>query len=257
MNTVAKILGNKLLALTVLISVGVSLLVVPVFTGGLGANPLEKLLHQSGEIAIWTLGAVLALSPLRVLLPRSRIVAALNRHRRAIGVSACIYGLLHFGFHVLYEGGWDGLLRSLSKPFIWFGLTGLSILVVLALTSNNGSIRALGGKNWKLLHRLAYIAAAALICHQAIAGKGRWQIARWLLFPLATLQLARLIKTAVREKRRNTALPSVAKQVARDIESSVAAAASRRLPESASDRSQRSPMQQARANENRRCFHPA
>jgi len=257
MNTVAKILGNKLLALTVLISVGVSLLVVPAFTGGLGANPLEKLLHQSGEIAIWTLGAVLALSPLRVLLPRSRIVAALNRHRRAIGVSACIYGLLHFGFHVLYEGGWDGLLRSLSKPFIWFGLTGLSILVVLALTSNNWSIRALGGKNWKLLHRLAYVAAAVLIYHQAIAGKGHWQIARWLLFPLAALQLGRLIKTAVREKRRNTALPSVAKQVARDIESSVARAASRRLPESASDHSQRSPMRQERANENRRCFHPA
>jgi methionine sulfoxide reductase heme-binding subunit len=253
MNTVAKILGNKLLALTVLITVGISLLVVPAFTGGLGANPLEKLLHQSGEIAIWTLGAVLALSPLRVLLPRSRIVTALNRHRRVIGVSACIYGLLHFGFHVLYEGGWDGLLRSLSKPFIWFGLSGLSILVVLALTSNNWSIRTLGGKNWKLLHRLAYVAAAVLIYHQAIAGKGHWQIARWLLFPLAALQLGRLIKTAVREKRRNTALPPVA----RDIESSVARAASRRLPESASDHSQRSPMRQERANENCRCFHPA
>ena len=257
MNTVARILGNKLFALAGLVSVGISLLVVPVFTGGFGANPLEKLLHQSGEIAIWTLGAVLALSPLRVLFPRSRIAAALNRHRRAIGVSACIYGLLHFGFHVLYEGGWDGLMRSLSKPFIWFGLSGLSILVVLALTSNNWSIRALGGKNWKLLHRLAYVAAAVLIYHQAIAGKGHWHIARWLLFPLAALQLARLIKTAVREKRRNTALPSVAKQVARDIESSVAGTASRRLPESASDHSQRLPMRQARANENRRCFHPA
>ena len=79
MNTVAKILGNKLFALAGLVSVGISLLVVPAFTGGLGANPLEKLLHQSGEIAIWTLGAVLALSPLRVLLPRSRIVAAIAR----------------------------------------------------------------------------------------------------------------------------------------------------------------------------------
>src|ERR1700745_2810182 len=204
MNSLVKILGDKLLAMTGLVSVGILLLVVPAFTGGLGANPLEKLLHQSGEIAIWTLGAVLALSPLRVLLPRSKIVAALNRHRRVIGVSACIYGLLHFGFHVLYEGGWDGLIRSLSKPFIWFGLTGLSILVVLALTSNNWSIRALGGKNWKLLHRLAYVAAAVLIYHQAIAGKGHWQIARWLLFPLAALQLGRLIKTAVREKRGNT-----------------------------------------------------
>src|SRR6478672_6253775 len=186
MNSLVKILAHKLFALTVLIGVGIWLLVIPAFTGRLGANPLETLLHESGEIAIWTLGAVLALSPLRVLLPRSRIVAALNRHRRAIGVSACIYGLLHFGFHVLYEGGWDGLMRSLSKPFIWFGISGLSILVVLALTSNNWSIRTLGGKNWKLLHRLAYVAAAALIYHQAIAGKGHWQIARWLLFPLAT-----------------------------------------------------------------------
>jgi sulfoxide reductase heme-binding subunit YedZ len=209
MNTAAKILGNKFFALTALVSVGVSLLVVPAFTGGLGANPLEKLLHQTGEIAIWTLGAVLALSPLRVLFPRSRIVAALNRHRRAIGVSACIYGLLHFTFHVLYEGGWDGLMRSLSKPFIWFGLSGLSILVVLALTSNNWSIRALGGKNWKLLHRLAYIAAAVLIYHQAIAGKGHWHIARWLLFPLAALQLARVIKTLVMKSGRRSRTMSI------------------------------------------------
>ncbi len=195
MNALVNILGNKLFALIMLISVGVWLLVIPAFTGGLGANPIEKLLHQSGEIAIWTLGAVLVLSPLRVLLPNSRVVAALNRHRRAIGVTACIYGLLHFSFHVLYEGGWDGLVRSLSKPFIWFGLGGLSILVVLALTSNRLSIRALGGRNWKRLHRLAYIAAALLIYHQAIAGKGHWHITRWLLFPLAALQLARVSKT--------------------------------------------------------------
>src|SRR5712664_496711 len=136
MNVLVKILAHKLFALTVLVSVGMCLLVIPAFTGWLGANPLETLLHESGEIAIWTLGAVLALSPLRVLFPKSRIVMALNRHRRAIGVTACIYGLLHFGFHILYEGGWDGLVRSLTKPFIWFGLAGLSILLVLTLTSN-------------------------------------------------------------------------------------------------------------------------
>src|SRR6266571_570630 len=136
MDVVTRILGNKLVALLLLVGVGVWLLVIPAFAGTLGANPLEKLLHQSGEIAIWSLGAVLALSPLHVLLPRARIVNALNRHRRAIGVSACVYGLLHFGLHVLYEGGLDGLARSLSKPFIWFGVAGLSILAALALTSN-------------------------------------------------------------------------------------------------------------------------
>jgi len=208
MNVFAKILAHKLTAVAILLGVGVWLLVAPTFVGGLGANPLEKLLHQSGEIAIWTLGAVLALSPLRVLFPRSPIVAALNRHRRIIGVTACIYGLLHFSFHILYEGGFDGLVRSLSKPFIWLGLAGLSILVVLALTSNQWSIRALGGKNWKLLHRLAYFAAALLIYHQSIAGKGHWFVARWLLFPLLALQLARVLKTLLLKKRPQIAPPT-------------------------------------------------
>jgi sulfoxide reductase heme-binding subunit YedZ len=204
MNLLIKILANKVLALAVLIGVGIWLLVIPALTGDLGANPLEKLLHQSGEIAIWTLGAVLALSPLRFLFPRSRVIVALNRHRRAVGVSACVYGLLHFGCHVLYEGGLGGLTRSLTKPFIWFGVAGLSILVALALTSNNWSIRTLGGRNWKLLHRLAYFAAALLVYHQSIAGKGHWHIARWLLFPLLALQAARLTKTLLTRSARST-----------------------------------------------------
>lgn len=197
MNTLVKTLGNKFLALTVIVGAGIWLLVVPLFTGNLGANPVERLLHQSGEIAIWTLGTVLALSPLRSLFPRSRIVGALNRHRRYIGVSACVYGLLHLSCHILYEGDLGAVERSLSKPFIWFGLAGLSILVILASTSNNFSVRKLGGKNWKRLHRLAYVAGALLIYHQSIAGKGHWYIARWLLFPLAVLQIARITKSVL------------------------------------------------------------
>lgn len=194
MNVLNRLLAHKLTALAALVGVGVWLLVVPAFTGGLGANPLEKLLHQTGEIGVWTLGAVLALTPLRVLFPRAGIVAALNRHRRAIGVAACVYGLLHLACHVLYEGDADALWRSLGKPFIWFGLAGLTVLVVLAVTSNHWSMRRLGGRNWKRLHRLAYVAAALLILHQAIAGKGHWPTARWLLFPLVALELARMSK---------------------------------------------------------------
>jgi methionine sulfoxide reductase heme-binding subunit len=196
MNLVARILASKIFALGVLVGVGFWLLIVPAFTDQLGANPIERLLHISGEIAIWTLGAVLSLTPLRVLFPRSAIVNALNRHRRWIGVSACIYGLLHFSCHVLYEGDWDDLLQSFSKPFIWFGFAGLSILVLLALTSNNWAVRKLGGKNWKLLHRLAYVAAIVLLYHQSIAGKGHWYISRWLIFLLVALESARLAKKA-------------------------------------------------------------
>src|ERR1700758_1116459 len=53
------ILANKIFAFSVIIGVGFWLLVIPAFTGRLGANPAEKLLHQTGEIAIWTLGVVL------------------------------------------------------------------------------------------------------------------------------------------------------------------------------------------------------
>ena len=202
MKLLVDIVGRKLFALSVIIGVGLWFLVVPALAGALGTNPVEKLLHQSGEIAIWTLGAVLALSPLRVLFPRSRIVNALNRHRRTIGVSACVYGLMHLGFHLLYEGDAQAIARSFSKPFIWVGLAGLSILVALALTSNNFSIRKLGGRNWKRLHRLVYLAGALLIYHQAIAGKGHWQIARWLLLALVSLQTARVIKTLLTKLRR-------------------------------------------------------
>jgi sulfoxide reductase heme-binding subunit YedZ len=195
MNFLAKLLSKKIVALGILIGVGLCFLIIPAFTNQLGANPLERLLHISGEIAIWTLGTVLSLTPLRVLFPRSAIVNALNRHRRYIGVSACLYGLIHFSCHVLYQGDWDDLVQSFSKPFIWFGLGGLSILVVLALTSNNWSVRKLGGKRWKLLHRLAYLAAIILLYHQSIAGKGHWYVARWLLFPLLALQTARVIKS--------------------------------------------------------------
>jgi sulfoxide reductase heme-binding subunit YedZ len=213
---VARILAHKIVALAILFGVGVYFLIIPAFTNQLGANPIERLLHVSGEIAIWTLGSVLSLTPLRVLFPRAALVNSLNRHRRYIGVSACIYVLIHFSCHVLYQGDWDDLLQSFSKPFVWFGLLGLSILVLLALTSNNWSVRKLGGKRWKLLHQLAYVAAIALIYHQSIAGKGHWYVARWLLLILVALEGARLVKKIWFQKLTGKHLPTGTGNVSRE-----------------------------------------
>jgi methionine sulfoxide reductase heme-binding subunit len=194
MSWLTKLVAHKLFATCLLFVVGVWFLVIPAFTNSLGANPVEKLLHATGEIAIWTLGVSLSLTPLRVIFPKSRIVNALNRHRRTIGVSACLYGLLHFACHVVYQSDLDDLLASFTKPFIWFGSGGLIILVILAATSNNWMTRKLGGKNWKRLHRLTYLAGLLLIYHQSIAGKGHWYIARWLLLVVVLLQLTRIAK---------------------------------------------------------------
>ena len=215
MKLVARILANKIVALATLFGIGIFLLIVPALTNQLGANPIERLLRVSGEIAIWSLGAVLSLTPLRVLFPRSAIVNALNRHRRYIGVSACIYGLIHFSCHVLYHGDWDDLLQSYTKPFVWFGSAGLSILVLLGLTSNNWAVRKLGGRRWKLLQRLAYVAAILLIYHQSIAGKGHWYIARWLLFLLVALESARFAKKFWFSKPNDERSPAKAREVSR------------------------------------------
>jgi sulfoxide reductase heme-binding subunit YedZ len=203
MSFVAKIVANKLVAWLVILGVGVWFLVLPLFGNELGANPVEKLLHVSGEIAIWTLGALLTFTPLRVLFPRSDIIAALNRHRRLVGVAACVYGLIHFSLHLLYEGTWAAVGRSFSKPFIWLGAGGLIILMILSLTSNQIAMRLLR-RNWKRLHRFAYLAAVLVMYHQAIAGKGHWRTGRWLVLPLAALQIARVGKNFVSRGTRGT-----------------------------------------------------
>lgn len=162
------------------------------------ADPLKFILHHLGFVAGVLLVTVLTFSPLRVLFPKAPVVQALNRHRRLVGVSAAIYALLHFAIHLVYEGGTDLaqipsiLHTAMTKPFQLVGLIALTILLVLALTSLHVFIRWLGGKRWKNLHRLAYVAAALVAYHQAAARKVFPPQVLWLFVPLAALEIARV-----------------------------------------------------------------
>jgi DMSO/TMAO reductase YedYZ heme-binding membrane subunit len=77
----------------VLAAPGIAWLLIPAVRCQLGDEPLDESFHRLGEIAIWTLGAVLCLSPLKVLFPTSGLVAALNRYRRTVGITAFLYAL--------------------------------------------------------------------------------------------------------------------------------------------------------------------
>ena len=165
-----------------------------------GADPLKLLLHHFGFVACVLLAAVLAFTPLRVLFPQSGAVRALNRHRRLVGVASFAYALLHVTAHVLHEGGADpsqlgAIFRTaLGKPFQLVGLVAFTILLVLTLTSPHAALRRLGGKRWKALHRLAYLAAALAAYHQAAARKIFPVQVLWIFIPLALLQIARIIR---------------------------------------------------------------
>lgn len=165
-------------------------------------DPLKFILLHWGFLACLLLAGVLALTPLRVLWPRWEVAQALNRHRRLVGVSACAYALLHFLAHTrhVYDGTFETFGKEIQKPFQLTGLAALVILLLLTITSLDAAVRWLGGRAWKLLHRLAYLAAALAAWHQAAARKLFPMQVVWIFGPLLVLEIARLWK----QRRRAT-----------------------------------------------------
>jgi sulfoxide reductase heme-binding subunit YedZ len=113
-------------------------------------------------------------------------------------VAAFVYAALHLTTHLLYEGGFAlaaipvTLKTALDKPFQLTGLIAFTILLVLAVTSMNSAIKWLGGKLWKNIHRLAYVAAGLAAYHQAAARKLFPMQVVWSFGPLVILEIARI-----------------------------------------------------------------
>ena len=202
MDILAKIIRSKLTAWTLIVLPGLWPLwpMVVRHDPSALADPLKFILHHLGFVACVLLVTVLTFSPLRVLFPKSAVVQALNRHRRLVGVSAAVYASLHFTTHLIYEGGTDIsqiptiLHTAITKPFQLVGLIALTILLILAITSLRVFVRWLGGKRWKNLHRLVYVAAALVAYHQAAARKVFPPQVLWLFVPLVVLELMRIAK---------------------------------------------------------------
>jgi sulfoxide reductase heme-binding subunit YedZ len=132
--------------------------------GGLGANPIEKITHVTGDWTLRFLLIALAITPFRRLLK----IPWLIRFRRMFGLFAFFYGCLHFLTYVWLDKFFNlhEILADIAKrKFITIGLTAFVLLIPLAITSTAGWIRRLGGKRWQLLHRLIYVSAIAGVIH--------------------------------------------------------------------------------------------
>ena len=120
-----------------------------------------------GPAGLWSARLIilaLMLTPLSLLLPHARWVAWLARRRRPFGVAAFAYALLHVAFYVAEMETRANMLAALWALGIWTGWAALLLLLPLALTSNDASVRALK-RGWKRLHRLAYPAALLVLIH--------------------------------------------------------------------------------------------
>jgi len=130
----------------------------------LGANPIEKITHATGDWTIRFLLITLSITPLRKLLG----VPALIKFRRMFGLFAFFYGCLHFTTYIWLDKFFNlhEMLADVAKrKFITVGFTAFVLLIPLALTSTAGWIGRLGGKRWQALHRLIYVSAIAGVIH--------------------------------------------------------------------------------------------
>ena len=130
---------------------------------GLGANPVEELLHELGRWGLKFLLLGLAITPLRRISGWNWLL----RFRRMLGLFAFFYVLLHFLVYAVLDQGLEIELiieDIIERPYITLGMTGLLLLIPLAATSTKAMMRKLG-KRWQTLHRLVYVIAIAGVWH--------------------------------------------------------------------------------------------
>ena len=129
----------------------------------LGADPMRYLEQSLGLWALRFLIATLSITPLRQLLNVN-----LLRYRRALGLLAFYYAVLHLTTYLVLDQGLDfaAIFADIVKrPYITVGMATFVILIPLAVTSNNAAIRRLGGQAWARLHKLVYLAAMGAALH--------------------------------------------------------------------------------------------
>lgn len=166
-----------------------------IFTGNLGASPALKLNHKLGLITLALLTANLALGILLdVLRPAPAWIRFWISERRYWGVSGFLVLLIHVFFYFLNEGfeakAWSQLV---TKTYLIFATLSFLVLAVLALTSNQWSVRKLGGRGWKRLHRSVYLAQWLLMGHILLIEKADLIFYGSWLGLLAAAQLLRLL----------------------------------------------------------------
>lgn len=154
---------NKFLIFTNAL-VPLSLLAFDGWNGRLGANPLEFFLRTTGVLTITFLLITLSITPLRKAFGWNQLV----KYRRILGLFAFFYGSLHLITYTIFDKGLsltDIGADILQRPFIAIGMTAFFLLIPLALTSTNGWIKRMGGKNWVRLHKLVYPIAILGVIH--------------------------------------------------------------------------------------------
>lgn len=138
------------------------------FFGDIGA--------KFGELSIILLLISMTPGILKRLNILRQVESLLLIFRRQIGITAFFTAMLHSGFISLIKQISTG--KSIIPTLFVYNQTGfaaLSIFFLLWVISNNYSMKTLGSV-WKLLQRLTYVAALAIMLHVFDARSKWWMV---------------------------------------------------------------------------------
>lgn len=130
---------------------------------GLGPDPAEAIMHETGLWGLRLLLLTLCMSPLRQWSGRQWFM----QQRRMLGLFAFFYACVHLAAFAHFYIGWQGALlleELLERPYISLGFAAWLLMLPLALTSTRGMQRRLR-RQWLRLHRLVYPAAILACLH--------------------------------------------------------------------------------------------
>lgn len=149
-------------------------------TGKIGVDPINLLEREYGAMALKLIIAGLLVTPLRKHTGLNFL-----KFRRAIGVTAFFLVLAHFTVWAVLDVGslsrvWADIIK---RPYVMFGMGAFVLMLPLVLTSNNWSLRKIGGMAWRKLHKLTYPAAILAGVHYV------WLVKGWQTEPLVYLAI--------------------------------------------------------------------
>jgi sulfoxide reductase heme-binding subunit YedZ len=132
-------------------------------------EPIDWLERAYGEAALQLVVATLAVTPLRRFFGIN-----LLKFRRALGLLVFFFVLAHFLVWAILDvqalaAVWADIIK---RPYITIGRAAFLLLIPLALTSNNASIRRLGGAGWRRVHWLTYPVAVLGAVHYVWLARG-------------------------------------------------------------------------------------
>jgi DMSO/TMAO reductase YedYZ heme-binding membrane subunit len=136
----------------------------------IGPNQSEYLLRTTGLLALIFLLLSLAVTPLRRITGKNYW----SLFRRMLGLYAFFYACVHFLCYFIIDrsASLAAVYQDvLHRWFILLGMLALLVMIPLALTSTAASVKRLGNRRWKLLHKLVYLSLIAGTIHYLLVGK--------------------------------------------------------------------------------------